>query len=166
MTLPTTFQGQDDPEWSKQYQKWIPHTRISWNRGITRVYTLKHTQNRFSSWPTAAIFDFAPRSHIFYLRAWHSNQNYFLYRYLEVGTVNETFALIWNDWVSGPPTIGWVLVLGGWQSVVTVRCCPRPNTMESSYNRTHGWEGRLADVATKRIYQNRRVAENNPETFV
>ena len=47
MTLTTTFQGQDDPEWSKQYQKWIPHTGISRNRGITGVYTLKSKQLYF-----------------------------------------------------------------------------------------------------------------------
>ena len=37
---------------------------------VLRVYILsKGKKNRFSSWPTAAIFDFAPRSHIFDLRA-------------------------------------------------------------------------------------------------
>ena len=97
MTLTTTFQGQDDPEWSKQYQKWIPHTRISWNRGITRVYTLKNTKNRFSSWPMAAIFDFAPRSHIFLIWALDTRTKIVLY--------TVTLKLVLKMKVSGPPTI-------------------------------------------------------------
>ena len=51
-----SFEGQDDQEWSKQYQKWIQRTQISWIRCITHVYVLdKKSSNVF----IMAIFDLA-----------------------------------------------------------------------------------------------------------
>ena len=46
------------------------HTQELVEIKVLPVYILsKVKKNRFSSWQTAAIFDFAPRSHIFDLRA-------------------------------------------------------------------------------------------------
>jgi len=59
-----TFQGQDDPEWWKQCQKWILRTRISNISGTTRAYTPKNKKVEFPTWPTAAILDFAIRGNI------------------------------------------------------------------------------------------------------
>jgi len=46
---------------------------------------------------------------IFYLTAWHSDQNCFLDPYSQIGTENETFAWSWNENIKthmhGPPTI-------------------------------------------------------------
>ena len=41
MTLTMTFQGQRYPKWSKHYQKWILHTKISLKWGIECVYWKK-----------------------------------------------------------------------------------------------------------------------------
>ena len=41
MTLTMTFRGQNHPEWTNQYQKWIPHTSISQKRGIACAYSKK-----------------------------------------------------------------------------------------------------------------------------
>ena len=48
-----TFQGQDDPEWWTEYQKWILQTGISNIRGIARAYTVKNKKVEFEvkKWP-------------------------------------------------------------------------------------------------------------------
>ena len=56
MTLTMTFQGQDNPICSKQYQKWITHVRISWYRPIAPVFTPNNGQVmatvfRMAKWP-------------------------------------------------------------------------------------------------------------------
>jgi len=44
-----TFEAKDDPEWRKQCQKWILHTKISNIRGITRAYTIRNKEVEFSN---------------------------------------------------------------------------------------------------------------------
>ena len=41
---------------------------------------------------------FEPPRLIFYLNAFPSDQYWSIDHYLQIGTVNETFASIWNDW--------------------------------------------------------------------
>jgi len=48
-------------------------------------------------WKLAAILDFGGHFEIFYLTAWHSNQNCFIDPYLQTGIENKTFASIWNE---------------------------------------------------------------------
>ena len=47
MSLTMTFEGEDDPEWQKQCQKWILHTEISNIRCIIRAYTVRNTKVEF-----------------------------------------------------------------------------------------------------------------------
>ena len=46
ITMTLSFEGQSDQERSKQYQKWIQHTQISWIRCITHVYVLYNKNDK------------------------------------------------------------------------------------------------------------------------